>query len=1134
MPTIPNCLLELQNEIKRCTEEYDDGYSKCTKKRDEGYNSCSGWGIFSFVCIAWTWVSNWVCVAWEWIENIICVAWAVVKVPVCVLYNFVDTWIIDSRLGRNVTSVPRERATAFNISQVPNQHSYTDSGTYYEVRINDGQVEYKERNGNWTLLLLDPEGYNGNLSGPVAVSYSKIRGRGNMPKNEDNFDMYRPPRFDMIAASENRIFVKEEKKDNFYIVSIVRDFCCFKKLPSQEPKNVPGYYAKLDPQCFAPGANDDDFLLIKKDEYNRHVSLDGFLLYNISRKLNQRSLLRALKNIFNAYRLPLLYPLIVGLVRLLKPDLMLVQFDAGIWNLLDTRPPKNSGKPPNWVRTYKHVTYGWEIESLNFRLPWRSEMSIEFHKVLGIGVGRLHRHTHYDSSHGGELHVLAFNTGPVGDFASFYDGTCNYFILCQLKPSDTITDDNLEDAFGLLWIDEQTYYSERWRLVHPLDEEWDPSRGIASYGGPNLFGSGWWKAYEDKLRFREDYILKKELFWCPFRAGYIDKDSRLAVARQTIIVSSKKMDANVPDHVVLGEYLLFSIVFSWGSIDRTWRWRRFPQNAEAKILSENEERAILKDETLSVELGDGDTFYPQLIGLRDDMTIYVRGTKIIGGVPWDGYWYQKYLPADNWECPFIGENAEGEEKEKQSKILKMPKNCFEHEWQFMLKENFNRANTFSHFGVYDIVNSRSQYYEISVEDDSMITEAELAECDEDTKWVDFENSLYILQPQIDYPAIEDQIDPPLDPFEALQATSQPTVKLWHRPPSFFNNKTYIKIVNRPKKNEWNVPRFIAILWDKRDDDLLEFTNMDQAITLMYDPARKNDVLAGKLLKIKLKKRQILWKPPVVQKASISLDTVNQVVTVYFHSEIGRRPRYFQHWKRIEAYRGLGIDVLQNIMGPAYSMIEPHIDNVDPYYNEITDPDPYPCPDITIYKVKMNVMIGQEYKVFEKTINAFEGEFAKNQFVFTCHWNAGEEGNFSEMTKYLIEPGNFEHATNLVFEDIVGHVTIPQITEFLIGGCTLDPLVTWDDNQQKLVGDVTRGNKIKIINRSRKDKMLDVRGGVVEANIDEGSCYILVSESDVSIQCNNSSDVKEISIIINNVADNGLQPVAAISYRIAEE
>ncbi len=980
-----------------------------------------------------------------------------------------------------ISGIARSRAEGFNISDVSSQYDYSDSGVYYEVMLNDqGQVQFRRGKNadNWSVIVPDRSTYDGAVTGPVAISYQNRRGTGSVePKHEPGFDIAPAPAFEMIAAGENRIFAKEAGTDNFYIAAMVRDFLHFRKQAFDAPVDVPGFYSKLDPEFGTRRARFDDLLLIDKNQYNRHISLANFLLYNIGRRLDPLSpparplplLLRLLRNV---------------LLRLwdeVRPDMMLVRFDPGIWHLIDSRPPKGSGKLPEWLdsaNSYRHVDYGWDWGRAG-RIIERSEQSIKFRKVLGMGVGRLHRHTHYTACQGGELHVLAFNMGPIGDFASFFDGTCNYYLLCQIKEGPLEKENRqafLRDAYGLLWIDEQTYYSERWRLVHPGDNQWGSFfRGMVTFAGmppEENFGLGY-EPYRDDHRYPSDCLLDLERFWCPFRNGFIHAGSRLALARQTCLVSGRVPpdfhDSSFPFES--GEHLLFSLVFSWGSIDRTWRWRRLPHGCRAVILAEEDEKALLSERASAVNLTPGteDVCYPQLIGLRDDMTITLRGVKTIGGQRQEGYWVQKYLPADNEEVPFLDETAGAAERKDQLSRFGTenlpPKDGYGHAWRFVPKDAFDRIRRYSHWGHYGKVDSRSQYYELFVEASSAVSAAELEAAlsrdDHAPRWLDFEKRLSVHYPWLNYSAVEDL-------FVSVMPT-EPLFRTTHQPPSFFNEFLYLKILNRPA---WPVPgtgrgdgkkgfRFIATLWDKRDDDLAALQpRPDGPVSLLAD-FPPDSPLAGRVLTVRLGARRVVWKAPVVQKAVLSVYPGRQRITLYFTSVIQRRPRYLQHWKRIEDYMGMGVDRIAGFLRDSLGLDPEHplgaLDYDRWLHAEIfsrepdavpfeIDHDPdrvdpcaaagYPCPDMTIHCVRVQALDQNTlFDKFDLPVSVFTGRRRERrgrvEFIFSKTWNFDDRKEFEAVSRFLVEPGIHTHATSVVFEDLVGHVATPESMEFVI-------------------------------------------------------------------------------------------------------
>jgi len=240
-------------------------------------------------------------------------------------------------------------------------------------------------------------------------------------------------------------------------------------------------------------------------------------------------------------------------------------------------------------------------------------------------------------------------------------------------------------------------------------------------------------------------------------------------------------------------------------------------------------------------------------------------------------------------------------------------------------------------------------------------------------------------------------------------------------------------------------------WDKRDDDLAALQPLPPArhITLLGDPGADHD-LAGKLLKIKLGRRQVLWKSPVVQRASVTVDRARGRVFIRFYSTIHRQPRYLRHWKRIEDYTGMGIDVLtrfiEDVLGGADAILprfdidrwvkaqiprEQHVHLPPDLHHDPADVDPYrtygyPCPDLSIHLVRINALEqGKLLELFNEPITAFEVEETGDGFLFSYCWAVPSSGELQELSRYLLEPGIYKYATYIVFEDLVGHVIAPE-------------------------------------------------------------------------------------------------------------
>ena len=123
------------------------------------------------------------------------------------------------------------------------------------------------------------------------------------------------------------------------------------------------------------------------------------------------------------------------------------------------------------------------------------------------------------------------------------DGTCNYYILAQLN----------NGSIALLYIDEQSVFSARWRLVDP-DDFLGTATALA--GDLAAFPTGYSPSWQ------------RSRFWSPFAAPQlVGPTSRLAVSTQVVLVSGDKdKEPNT----------IYSINFSYGSCDQTWRWRRVP------------------------------------------------------------------------------------------------------------------------------------------------------------------------------------------------------------------------------------------------------------------------------------------------------------------------------------------------------------------------------------------------------------------------------------------------------------------------------------------------------------------------------------------------------------------------------
>jgi len=452
---------------------------------------------------------------------------------------------------------------------------------------------------------------------------------------------------------------------------------------------------------------------------------------------------------------------------------------------------------------YDHVQF-----SSNTDAPvW--EQSISIASIRDIGVAHTHMHQQYESISGGELQMLwagptpgmfpnhrelyQFLNGPVADADGYNDGTCNYYMLAQLT----------DGTFALLYIDEQTFFSQRWRYAHP-----DDHNGAAmSLAGDLAANPG-------------AYRWSRATFWSPFETpGLIGARSRLAVSAYVVLVTGDFQPGSPPPPV-------YSLNFSWGTMDRTWRWRAFPPGTIARELTDPADETVPADTSPNA----GHTVYPQTIRLRDDMTVHVKGT--LAGVP--GRWYQRYLPADNGHVPPAEQLVAGAR----------PALPYPHPWKFVTEAAFQSADRFSHFGVYDEVDSRTQYYPVDPVSFAALDAAHVAP---DDWWVDTEHKLSITA----YTFALDTMQVPWFPWPPF-----PKVPL--QPASLFNDAAMLRFVKRGA-------RWIAVRADKRDDDLVPYDVIPPAPVTFARRGRDGTARPG-TIGVVLQAGQVVPAPPAVQTA----------------------------------------------------------------------------------------------------------------------------------------------------------------------------------------------------------------------------------------------------------------------------
>jgi hypothetical protein len=332
--------------------------------------------------------------------------------------------------------------------------------------------------------------------------------------------------------------------------------------------------------------------------------------------------------------------------------------------------------------------------------PDEPRYSIEYSKVLDLGVGYSHWSEQWMKHWGGEIHSLLarrplfqdeqfplvqyrFLNGPITDGDGSIDGTTNFYMLVKLGTAGA---QELKQRYAVLWIDEQTYFTQRWRLLHPTE---DILGDLASL--PHLLRSN-----PDWFHFAD------QRFWSPFRADLIRDDSRMAVRRHIVAITGYDPGAR--------RHEIYTCAFNFGICDHTWRWRPFPSATQVMV-----DPATAQDERpqLPAAVTSGpDAAYVAVntLDLRDDSMLHARGSKRLapGETLRVGRWVQRYLPADCRHAPEAHRLVGADPPRK-------PAVGYAHPWDFLSETAYGRADRFYQFGVYEEdIDSRCQYYEIQL------------------------------------------------------------------------------------------------------------------------------------------------------------------------------------------------------------------------------------------------------------------------------------------------------------------------------------------------------------------------------------------------------------------------------------
>lgn len=975
-----SCVRQSSERVRRCTDWVRSSRQDCQHWHTRTTRTCSDWGnrwrqvccdwppcswfcdvlvwVAEKVCLAWSTVTTsvcesyltvveWTCQAWEWVVRTACVAWATTVVGACAGWGWLvrRTCAVLGAFSAHIVpseddeppadSVPRLEATSMSVARVASETAYADSGTRFFFRIREGQVEVSTLESDWQVVEHRPG------QGATAISYKRLRlGEKLAPA----------PWFDMIAADSGRVFAKERGRARFFFTMLDPMF----RRAGNRP--VPSAYFKLDPEQGLEAANNADRVRqLPVQDDSDHPAAVRFPLFRKAMGIDQND----------------------SMVVVIDPNMR-------IWHHVDARPPKDAGEPPDPAQV-SGVPPIQEI--VTFRqdgLPPLVPARIVRHgyrplRVLDIGVGHEHWHEQRCRIYGGEMDSLdgpglhfilkgrdvyrMFN-GPVEDQGGFIDGTVNYYVLAQFLSDDEIEASTTApaNAFAILWLDEQAVLSERWRLVSPDDSEFGGFRDII----PSAMVQ-----YMDKdfRHFRFD----RSKFWDPMRAGHVGRQSRMAVSRQVIVLSGRDPVSN--------EAQLFTINFSFGTSDRTWRWRPFPPKTSLGCVFD----------------------------LREDMTIFVREAGESGG-----YWFQRYLPASGSVKPeehSLLLAADAYERPERKLDIAKPERGFNHPWQWLPADVFEFVHGhFSHFGCYEErVNWRWQYYCADLYPDSDA----LSAGDEGSPWIEQGSRLHITKASLNWALINAILKGDVSALSGagadvwarvldvvthaasgeltgeqlagvlteLQQTELVTQVHTH---GLFHDRFILKLQYRDPIG------WILVHWDKRDDDLLPFRDMSTEGGMPFElalvPAEGGS--SGSPVRLQVTSYHRVLDPPAVEEARVVV--LQDKGSRFLRIEL--RP--------VKPPELLGENVWRIKLGAL-----------------LRDP-------------QSDALVGAE-RLFDEIRVKSPAQDVPRQNWLGYQWDISDwgESRVNRLKECCSEAGRIRFGTSLWFENVVGHVARPDSVEY---------------------------------------------------------------------------------------------------------
>ena len=653
-----------------------------------------------------------VCTAVEAIEEIVPIADSVAKASWGAIENVVGLLtgnatgqlpIIASQ-ARRVPSRPNAeafgRSMALGLRTASPALPYNQDGAFVALTLVDGVVHGDIGGTNAPLAPGTGElpGFAipfvaAGRSGPLAVSYDRLR-----------LGVWgEPPPFDLIAAAGDRAIAKATGTDALFMLLFANPY---RHRTAAGMIDLPQSYFKLDPECGRSTASRADLLA--------HVAIRGD---DEGHPATER------------------FPLFRFMFRNLSLDIMDVLAAPLIWTKIDGRPRRDTSDPPRRYPTYDHVTYR---SNLPGRFGNIVRKSVRYERVLDLGIGSSHLHEQHDNRFGGEADALSgrggftgellvparralfgdeafeaayrFANGPIEDYGGWVDGTCLYFQLVQMKSDEAIARGEWEEAYAVLWIDEQMSFTERWRVLHPFDRDFtSPFQPILGIIG------------RSESEFYPDSPFSGERFFCPLLQGHVRPDSRMAVARQHIALTGVDPET--------GESEVYTIHFSWPTMDKSWRRRPLPGNGTGK---DGQDAAV---ESVAGELR-----------LREDQTLLLPGRHRSGLRESQGWFFQHVLPASGQETPSVAELGAQPE-------FTAPGRRYSHPWRFVGQDVGVHADaTYSHFGIHEAVDGRDQLYQIALHGGSDPDRIERA------IWLDADDALRIRHERLNYARLADTLE----------------------------------------------------------------------------------------------------------------------------------------------------------------------------------------------------------------------------------------------------------------------------------------------------------------------------------------------------------------------------------------